>query len=96
MTDTLRQLLTGLRALLVLTVLLGIAYPVAVWGIGQTALPDQAERSLIVTATADGRRLQPDRADLRRRHLVQPRARPPATTTPWPAPAPTPDRPIPT
>jgi K+-transporting ATPase ATPase C chain len=48
MTDTLRQLLTGLRALVVLTVLLGIAYPVAVWGVGQVAFPDQAGGSLII------------------------------------------------
>ncbi|MET0693754.1 MAG: potassium-transporting ATPase subunit KdpC [Propionibacteriaceae bacterium] len=48
MSDTLRQLLTGLRALVVLTVLLGIAYPVAVWGIGQAAFSDQANGSLIV------------------------------------------------
>jgi len=48
MTDTFRQLLTGLRALIVLTVLLGIAYPVAVWGIGQLAFPHQADGSLIV------------------------------------------------
>lgn len=48
MTDISRQLLTGLRALLVLTVLLGIGYPVAVWGIGQLAFPAQADGSLIV------------------------------------------------
>jgi len=48
MSDTLRQLLTGLRALAVLTVLLGIAYPVAVWGIGQAAFSNQAGGSLIV------------------------------------------------
>ena len=47
MTDILRQLLTGLRALLVLTVLLGIGYPVAVWGVGQVAFRSQAEGSLI-------------------------------------------------
>lgn len=48
MSDTLRQLLTGLRALIVFTVLLGVAYPVAVWGIGRVALPTQAAGSLIV------------------------------------------------
>lgn len=47
MTDTLRQLLTGLRALLVLTVLLGIGYPVAVWGVSQVAFPSHANGSLI-------------------------------------------------
>jgi K+-transporting ATPase ATPase C chain len=35
--DFSRQSLAGLRILLVLTVILGIAYPVAVWGVGQTA-----------------------------------------------------------
>lgn len=48
MTDFIRQCWTGLRALLVLTALLGIAYPVVVWGIGRTAFPDQADGSLIV------------------------------------------------
>lgn len=48
MNDTLRQLLTGVRALVVLTVLLGIAYPVAIWGVGQIAFSHQAEGSLIV------------------------------------------------
>jgi K+-transporting ATPase ATPase C chain len=54
MTNTLRQLLTGIRALLVLTVLLGIAYPVAVWGIGQTALPANANGSLVTRTGAGG------------------------------------------
>jgi K+-transporting ATPase ATPase C chain len=54
MTDVLRQLLTGLRALLVLTVLLGIAYPVAVWGIGRLAFPSQAGGSLVVAAGPGG------------------------------------------
>ena len=36
-----RQSLAGLRILLVLTVILGIAYPVAVWGVGKT-VPAQA------------------------------------------------------
>lgn len=46
--DSFRQLLTGLRALLVLTVVVGIAYPVVVWGVGQLALAHQANGSLIV------------------------------------------------
>jgi K+-transporting ATPase ATPase C chain len=54
MTDVLRQLLTGLRALVVLTVLLGIAYPATVWGIGQLAFPAQAGGSLVVTAGPGG------------------------------------------
>jgi K+-transporting ATPase ATPase C chain len=48
MTDILRQLFTGLRVLLVFTVLLGIGYPVVVWGIGQAAFSHQADGSLIV------------------------------------------------
>jgi K+-transporting ATPase ATPase C chain len=48
MTDTLRQLLTGLRALILFTVLLGIAYPVVVWGIGQVAFRGNVNGSLIV------------------------------------------------
>lgn len=43
-----RQLLTGLRLLAVLTVLLGIGYPVLVWGVGQAAFPHQANGSLLV------------------------------------------------
>ncbi|WP_166138701.1 potassium-transporting ATPase subunit KdpC [Nocardioides ochotonae] len=42
LTDLSRQALTGLRALLVLTVLLGVVYPLAVWGAG-LALGDRAQ-----------------------------------------------------
>jgi potassium-transporting ATPase KdpC subunit len=42
-----RQLRTGLLALLALTVITGLLYPLAVWGIGQTAFADQANGSLI-------------------------------------------------
>lgn len=52
MNNLLRQLLTGVRALAVLTLLLGVAYPVAVWGVAQLAFSDQADGSL---ATRDGR-----------------------------------------
>lgn len=44
----LRQALTGLRVLIVLTVVLGIGYPVVLWGIGQTAFRAQADGSLLV------------------------------------------------
>lgn len=44
----LRQALTGLRVLVVMTVVLGIAYPVVVWGVGQVAFRHQADGSLIV------------------------------------------------
>ncbi len=41
-----RQLWTGLRAVVVLTVVLGIGYPVAIWLVG-LAMPNQAGGSLI-------------------------------------------------
>lgn len=42
-----RQVLAGVRILLVFTVLLGIAYPVAVWGVGQAVARPQAAGSLV-------------------------------------------------
>ena len=42
-----RQTLAGLRVLLVLTVLLGVAYPVAVFAVGQVGLRWQANGSLL-------------------------------------------------
>lgn len=48
MPASLRQLLAGLRALLIFTVLLGIAYPLVVWGIGRVAFPGQSQGSLVV------------------------------------------------
>ena len=44
---TLRQLGTGFRTLLAMTVILGLLYPLAVWAIGQIAFRDQAAGSLI-------------------------------------------------
>jgi potassium-transporting ATPase KdpC subunit len=44
---TLRQLGAAFRTLLIMTVILGLAYPVAVWAIGQVAFRDQAAGSLI-------------------------------------------------
>jgi K+-transporting ATPase ATPase C chain len=41
------QLLAGLRALLVLTLLCGVAYPLAVTGIAQLAFGDKADGSLV-------------------------------------------------
>ncbi|HEY9498581.1 MAG TPA: potassium-transporting ATPase subunit KdpC [Terrimesophilobacter sp.] len=49
---TLRQTWTALRALLILTALLGVVYPLAILGIGQAAFPSQARGSLL---TIDGR-----------------------------------------
>lgn len=43
----LRQTWTAIRALLILTVVLGIGYPAVVLGIGQVALPGQANGSLV-------------------------------------------------
>lgn len=48
-----RQSLAGLRVLVVLTVLLGVVYPLVVWGVGQVAFRWQAEGSLL---TASGER----------------------------------------
>ncbi|MGZ5421708.1 MAG: potassium-transporting ATPase subunit KdpC [Aeromicrobium sp.] len=45
--DFLRQALTGLKALLVLTVLLGVAYPAAVWAVSQVAFHDQANGQVV-------------------------------------------------
>lgn len=45
-----RQSLAGLRALLVLTVLLGVAYPLMVTGIAAVAMPWQAQGSLITAS----------------------------------------------
>ncbi len=42
-----KELLTAVRAMLVLTVLLGLVYPLAVTGVAQVALPGKANGSLI-------------------------------------------------
>jgi potassium-transporting ATPase KdpC subunit len=48
----LRQHLAALRALLAFTVLLGVAYPLAVWGVAQLpGLRDKAQGSMIKTAS---------------------------------------------
>ena len=44
--DLLRQSLAAVRVLLVLTVLLGVLYPAAVWAVGR-AVPDRADGSLL-------------------------------------------------
>ena len=41
------QLLAGARMLLVMTVLVGLAYPLVVTGISQVAFPDEADGSLV-------------------------------------------------
>jgi K+-transporting ATPase ATPase C chain len=47
-----RQSLAGLRLLVVATLVLGLAYPLSVWGFGAVAAPWRAEGSL-VTATGE-------------------------------------------
>jgi K+-transporting ATPase ATPase C chain len=49
--DFARQSFAGLRILLVLTVVLGVAYPAAVWGVGQAVARDQADGQPV---TVDG------------------------------------------
>jgi K+-transporting ATPase ATPase C chain len=44
---TIRQLGTAFLTLLAMTVILGLIYPLVVWGIGQTAFADKANGSLI-------------------------------------------------
>ncbi len=47
MTSLLRTSVTALRALVVFTIVLGIAFPLAIWGIGQVAFNTSANGSLI-------------------------------------------------
>lgn len=57
MRDLSRQLVAAARLLLVLTVLLGVLYPAAVWAVGR-AVPDRADGSLLsVDGQAVGSRL---------------------------------------
>ncbi|HEY3437239.1 MAG TPA: potassium-transporting ATPase subunit KdpC [Actinotalea sp.] len=51
MTALLRQSLAGLRLLLIFTVVLGLAYPLAIYGVGRL-VPDRADGSML---TVDGR-----------------------------------------
>lgn len=52
MSQLIRQFLPGLRAVLVFTVLLGVAYPLLMTGIAQVVFPNQANGSV---QTVDGR-----------------------------------------
>ena len=45
--DFIRQSAVALKLLVVMTVLLGIAYPAAVWGVGQVAFHDKANGQII-------------------------------------------------
>jgi K+-transporting ATPase ATPase C chain len=48
-----RQALAGLRILLALTVVLGLAYPLLMTGVGQLVFPDQANGSLVRSGGRD-------------------------------------------
>ena len=48
-----KDLVTSVLMVLVLTIALGIAYPLAVWGIGQVIFPSQANGSLIKNAAGE-------------------------------------------
>jgi potassium-transporting ATPase KdpC subunit len=50
MTITLRQAWVALRLLIVMTVLLGVVYPLAVWGVGRL-VPGRADGSLVSDAS---------------------------------------------
>jgi potassium-transporting ATPase KdpC subunit len=43
-----RSILTSLRMLVVVTIVVGVLYPLAVWGIGQVAFSSRADGSLVV------------------------------------------------
>jgi K+-transporting ATPase ATPase C chain len=47
-----RQSLVGLKVLIVMTVVLGVAYPAAVWGVSQIAFHDRANGQIV---TVDGK-----------------------------------------
>ena len=89
-----RQTWTAIRALLILTVVLGIGYPAVVLGVGQLALPAQANGSLVrVDGEVVGSSLIGQSFTTRRRPSgSSPARRPPATGTTAPhRPAPTTD-----
>ena len=66
------QLVAAVRAVLVFTVLLGLAYPLAVTALGQAAFGDEADGSL-VRARRRGRRLRAARPDVHQPRVL-PRA----------------------
>ena len=45
--DFIRPTFVGLKILLVMTVVLGVAYPAAVWGVGQVAFHDKANGQIV-------------------------------------------------
>ncbi len=66
-----RQLLPALGMMLVFTVLLGVAYPLLVTGIGQTAFNGQGQR-LAGRGRREGRRLEVDRSAVHRCQVLPP------------------------
>ena len=58
-----RQVLAGVRMLLVMTVVLGLAYPLLVTGIAQLTMPNRANGSLV---SVDGSSHAPARTTRRR------------------------------
>ncbi len=53
--DLFRQSLAGLRTLVLMTVVLGLAYPLAITGVAQVAFPWQADGSLVTSSGAHTR-----------------------------------------
>ena len=47
MSTFMRQCLVGLKVLVVMTVVLGVAYPAAVWGVGQVMFSDKSNGQII-------------------------------------------------
>ena len=45
--DFIRQSIVGLKVLIVMTVVLGVGYPAAVWGVGQVAFHDNANGQIV-------------------------------------------------
>lgn len=45
--DFIRQSLVGLKILLIMTVILGVGYPAAVWGVGQAVFHDNANGQIL-------------------------------------------------
>lgn len=55
--DFLRQSLVGLKALVVMTVLLGIAYPALIWGVGQVTFDGNAGGQIVSSGGDRGSRI---------------------------------------
>ena len=69
-----RETANALVACVVTFVLCAVAYPAAVWGLGQLAFPHEAEGSLIYGPRPDGDRLGADRPAVRLRQVLLPSA----------------------